>query len=569
MSIRPHAVLLLLLLLAVVTVAAAASTTSTSTAANSNNDDDDDDLQYLIDNADDAPDGWLQDSSHAAAAAAAAADQRRQVDETHVVVLAAANFSAFLAARRHVMVEFYAPGCAHCQALAPAYAAAAAALAGEDVALAKVDAAEHAELAREYDIQGFPVLLFFINGVATDYTGHGTKEAIVAWISKKLAAVVHDMATVDDAQRVLATADKAIVVALLDSLSGADNDELAAASKLEDTVNFYRTSNPDAAKVLHIDPAATRPSLVVLKKEDEKLTFYEGEFRALAIADFVSANKLPLVSKLTQETGPSIFESHIKKQIILFAAANESSKFLPIFKEAAKAFKGKLIFVLVERDNGEAGERLAEYFGVNGRETTVLAYTGVEDAKKFLLDDEVSLDTIKKFADGFLEGKKLTPFYKSEPVPEYNDGDVKIVVGKNLDQIVLDESKDVLLEMHTPWCGHCQKLEPTYNKLAKHLRGIDSLVIAKMNAFTNEHPRAKSHGVPTILFYPAGKKSFEPITYDGDRTVVEMYKFIKKHAGVPFKLKRQDSSAAKTESIRSITMVDGEKRSGTNHKDEL
>lgn len=72
---------------------------------------------------------------------------------------------------------------------------------------------------------------------------------------------------------------------------------------------------------------------------------------------------------------------------------------------------------------------------------------------------------------------KLTPFYKSEPVPEsvslnssklsdispfftqftllrhctcvstQNDGDVKIVVGKNLDLIVFDETKDVLLEV--------------------------------------------------------------------------------------------------------------------------
>lgn len=29
-----------------------------------------------------------------------------------------------------------------------------------------------------------------------------------------------------------------------------------------------------------------------------------------------------------------------------------------------------------------------------------------------------------------------------------NDGDVKIVVGNNFDEIVLDESKDVLLEVH-------------------------------------------------------------------------------------------------------------------------
>ena len=36
-------------------------------------------------------------------------------------------------------------------------------------------------------------------------------------------------------------------------------------------------------------------------------------------------------------------------------------------------------------------------------------------------------------------------------------------------------------------------LEPTYNKLAKHLRGIESLVIAKMDGATNEQPRAQVH----------------------------------------------------------------------------
>ena len=48
-----------------------------------------------------------------------------------------------------------------------------------------------------------------------------------------------------------------------------------------------------------------------------------------------------------------------------------------------------------------------------------------------------------------------------------------------------------LNQIYAPWCGHCQSLEPIYNKLAKHLRNIDSLVIAKMDGTTNEHPRAK------------------------------------------------------------------------------
>uniref|UniRef100_A0A453MNT6 protein disulfide-isomerase n=1 Tax=Aegilops tauschii subsp. strangulata TaxID=200361 RepID=A0A453MNT6_AEGTS len=384
------------------------------------------------------------------------------------------------------------------------------------------------------------------------------RDAIVAWIGKKLGPAVQNLTTADEAEKIV-TGDDVAVLAYLDHLSGAHSDELAAASRLEDTISFYQTTSPDVAKLFHIDPEAKRPSVVLLKKEEEKLTVFDGEFRASAIAEFVSANKIPLITTLTQETAPAIFDNPIKKQILLFAVAKESSKFLPIIKETAKSFKGKLLFVFVERDNEEVGEPVANYFGITGNETTVLAYTGNEDAKKFFFSGEISLDTIKEFAQDFLEDK-LTPSYKSDPVPESNDEDVKVVVGKSLDQIVLDESKDVLLEVYAPWCGHCQSLEPIYNKLAKYLRGIDSLVIAKMDGTNNEHPRAKPDGFPTILFYPAGKKSFEPITFEGDRTVVEMYKFLKKHAAIPFKLKRPDSSGSTTE---------GEKSSGSNPKDEL
>jgi len=563
MAPRSLAALLLLLLFA----AAYPSTR----AATSSSKDEEEDLQYLIDNAGDIPgndpdgdddgdyDDLFEDQD--------LPDQQPQIDETHVVVLTAANFSSFLAATRHVMVEFYAPWCGHCQELAPDYAAAASHLAAHHsqshLALSKVDATEDTDLAHKYDVQGFPTILFFIDGVPKDYNGARTKDAIVEWINKKLGPGVQNITAVDQAERILTGDDKA-VLAFLDSLSGAQSDELAAASRLEDSINFYQTSSPDVAKLFHIDPEAKRPCVVLLKKEEEKLTFFDGEFKASVIADFVSANKLPLVTTLTQETSPSIFGNSIKKQILLFAVANKSSKFLPIFKEAAKSFKGKLLFIFVERDNEEVGEPVANYFGITGQETTVLAYTGNEDARKFFLDGEVSLDSIKDFAESFLEDK-LTPFYKSEPVPESNDGDIKIVVGKNLDLIVLDESKDVLLEIYAPWCGHCQSLEPTYNKLAKHLRGIDSLVIAKMDGTSNEHPRAKPDGYPTILFYPAGKKSFEPITFEGDRTVVEMYKFIKKYATIPFKLKRQQSSTARTGS----TQTEGAMSSGTNLKDEL
>jgi protein disulfide-isomerase A1 len=152
------------------------------------------------------------------------------------------------------MVQFYAPWCAHCRALAPDYAAAAASLAAQqaDVALAKVDATEDAELTEQYGVQGFPTLLFFVDGVHKEYTGDRTKyaadilhtgetlltavtfsqsligeflfclcnsrDAILAWITKKLGPEVQNLTTADEAERVL-TGEETAVLAFLHSLS--------------------------------------------------------------------------------------------------------------------------------------------------------------------------------------------------------------------------------------------------------------------------------------------------------------------------------------------------------------
>lgn len=55
----------------------------------------------------------------------------------------------------------------------------------------------------------------------------------------------------------------------------------------------------------------------------------------------------------------------------------------------------------------------------------------------------------------------------------------------NFDKIVKDPSKDVFVLFYAPWCGHCNRMKPEWNSLAKDFPVSGTTVIARINA--DEH----------------------------------------------------------------------------------
>lgn len=65
-------------------------------------------------------------------------------------------------------------------------------------------------------------------------------------------------------------------------------------------------------------------------------------------------------------------------------------------------------------------------------------------------DGEMTPESIKVLVSKQIAGE-IKPTMKSEEIPETNDGPVTVVVGKSFNDIVLDKSKDVLIEFYAPW----------------------------------------------------------------------------------------------------------------------
>ncbi|KAJ3037567.1 protein disulfide-isomerase precursor [Rhizophlyctis rosea] len=470
--------------------------------------------------------------------------------DSDVVVLGKANFTDF-AAKPLSLIEFYAPW-----SLAPEYEKAATELKADDIPIAKVDCTVETEICEEQKVQGFPTLKIFRSGAASEFKGQRKADSIVSTMKKQALPAVSEL-TADKIES-FSTSDRVVVIAFVEADSAEFKTYSSVANKHRDDFVFGYSTDAAAAKAA----GASIPSVVLYKKFDEGKNVFTDSITAEAVESFVKTNSVPNMD----DVGPDNFQTYVDSGLplaYLFVSSDAERKELgPIFEPLAKQYKGKINFVYLDTTKyGAHGKNL----NLKEDQWPAFALSEPKQNLKYPYDQEASLtdvSAIESFVKSFVDGK-LEPSLKSEAIPEKNDDAVKVVVGKNYEEIVNDKKRDVFIEFYAPWCGHCKRLAPIWEELGDKFKSIDGIVIAKMDATENDLPADapfQIQGFPTLKLIKA--ETNEVVNYEGDRSLESLAKFLKENAV------HGEEVEVEVEEKEEVVEEDGKKEEGEGH-DEL
>jgi len=237
---------------------------------------------------------------------------------------------------------------------------------------------------------------------------------------------------------------------------------------------------------------------------------------ATLIAITVASN----VVVLTPENFDSIVDGSKNILVEFYAPWCGHCKHLePEYEIAADHFAGN-DKVVIAKVNADEHKALGGRFGVTGFPTLKWFAKGWTAGSEIAYDGERKAPGIIDWVTEHAGAKKKS-----------SQSSVVVLGPENFDSIVLDSNKDVLVEFYAPWCGHCKKLAPEYEKFAAAFKNEHNVVVANLDADKHKELGTKYGvtGFPTLKFFSKHNKDGE--TYSQGRDLNSLVSFINEKAG--------------------------------------
>ncbi|KAI1889029.1 hypothetical protein AGOR_G00174850 [Albula goreensis] len=192
--------------------------------------------------------------------------------------------------------------------------------------------------------------------------------------------------------------------------------------------------------------------------------------------------------------------------------------FAPVYEKIAQTLKENDPPIPVAKVDATKSSALGSRFDVSGYPTIKILKKGEPVDYDGDRSEQAIVSRVKEVAQ---------PDWK--PPPE-----ATLVLTKDNFDDVVNNAEIVLVEFYAPWCGHCKRLAPEYEKAAKELSTRSPpILLAKVDATVENEiaSRFDVSGYPTLKIFRKGK----PFEYNGPREKVGIVDYMSEQAGPPSK----------------------------------
>ncbi|KAJ8376556.1 hypothetical protein SKAU_G00071360 [Synaphobranchus kaupii] len=193
-------------------------------------------------------------------------------------------------------------------------------------------------------------------------------------------------------------------------------------------------------------------------------------------------------------------------------------QFAPVYENIAETLKDNDPPIPVAKVDATKSSALGSRFDVSGYPTIKIIKKGEPLDYDGSRTEEAIVSRVKEVAQ---------PDWK--PPPE-----ATLVLTKDNFDNVVNNAEIILVEVYAPWCGHCKRLAPEYEKAAKVLSmHSPPIPLAKVDATVENEiaSRFEVSGYPTLKIFRKGK----PFEYNGPREKDGIVDYMAEQAGPPSK----------------------------------
>jgi len=223
------------------------------------------------------------------------------------------------------------------------------------------------------------------------------------------------------------------------------------------------------------------------------------------------------------------FVSQVKESphfVMFFAPwCGHCKRLAPTWEElAAKMNKDVEMDVTIAKVDCTEATALCSAQDVTGYPTLKFFKNGAEKDDGVKYRGQRDLAALEKFIN-----EKLGNEVADEKPKEVVSEDAKVEAGLT----ILTEGSftktvaegDTFIKFYAPWCGHCQKLAPTWDELAKKFESEEKVKVAKLDCTQAQSVCQENEvrGYPTLAYFRNGRKIE---TYKGARNIADLTDFV-------------------------------------------